>query len=147
MARLFVAVGHNQINKLIRIAPCLSIDFSDGAAKTMDNIRFKSLLKTISRRVLASTNTLMIAWLLTGNLKTAGSIMLLEIFTKMFLYWMHERFWTRFLWVRNRYIMMVSPQIDQQVIILLRAICARETDHVTHVAMFASELIRRDKPI
>ena len=31
MAQLFVTLGHNQINKLIRIAPCLSIDFSDGA--------------------------------------------------------------------------------------------------------------------
>ena len=63
----------------------------------LDNTRFKSLLKTISWRVLASTDTLMIAWLLTGNLKTAGSIMSLEIFTKMFLYYVHERFWTRFL--------------------------------------------------
>ena len=62
-----------------------------------DATRFKSLLKTISWRVLASTDTLMIAWLLTGNLKTAGSIMSLEIFTKMFLYYVHERFWTRFL--------------------------------------------------
>ena len=62
-----------------------------------DDTRFKSLLQTISRRVLASTDTLMIAWLLTGNLKTAGSIMSLEIFTKMFLYYVHERFWTRFL--------------------------------------------------
>ena len=51
-----------------------------------DDTRFKSLLKTIPWRVLASTDTLMIAWLLTGNLKTAGSIMSLEIFTKMFLY-------------------------------------------------------------
>ena len=62
-----------------------------------DNTRFKSLLKTISWRVLASTDTLMIAWLLTGNLKTAWSIMSLEIFTKMVLYYVHERFWTRFL--------------------------------------------------
>ena len=31
MAQLFVTLGHNQINKLIRIAPCLSIDFSVGA--------------------------------------------------------------------------------------------------------------------
>ena len=31
MERLFVTLGHNQTNKLIRIAPCLSIDFSDGA--------------------------------------------------------------------------------------------------------------------
>ena len=50
-----------------------------------DDTRSKSLLKTISWRVLASTDTLMIAWLLTGNIKTAGSIMSLEIFTKMFL--------------------------------------------------------------
>ena len=62
-----------------------------------DDTRFKSLLKTISWRALASTDTLMIAWLLTGNLKTAESIMSLEIFTKMFLYYVHERFWTRFL--------------------------------------------------
>ena len=54
-----------------------------------DDARFKSLLKTISWRVLASTDTLMIAWMLTGNLKTAGSIMSLEIFTKMFLYYVH----------------------------------------------------------
>jgi uncharacterized membrane protein len=58
--------------------------------------RFKSLLKTISWRALASTDTLMIACLLTGSLKTVGSIMPLEIFTKMFLYYVHERFWTRF---------------------------------------------------
>ena len=57
-----------------------------------DDTRFKSLLKTISWRVLASTNTLMIARLLTGNLKTVGSIMSLEIFTKMFLYYVHDRF-------------------------------------------------------
>ena len=62
-----------------------------------DDTRFKSLLKTISWWVLASTDTLMIAWLLTGNLKTAGSIMSLEIITKMFLYYVHERFWIRFL--------------------------------------------------
>ena len=62
-----------------------------------DDTRFKSLLKTISWRALPLTDRLMIAWLLTGNLKTAGSIMSLEIFTKMFLYYVHERFWTRFL--------------------------------------------------
>jgi hypothetical protein len=51
----------------------------------LDDNRFKSSLKTIVWRLLASTDTLMIAWLLAGNLKTAGSIMSLEIFTKMFL--------------------------------------------------------------
>ena len=36
--------------------------------------------------------------------------------------------------------MMVSPQIDQQVITKLRAICAGETDHVTLMAVVAGEL-------
>ena len=51
-----------------------------------DHTWFKSLLKTISWRVLVSPDKLMIAWLLMGNLKTTGLIMSLEIFSKMFLY-------------------------------------------------------------
>ena len=54
-----------------------------------DDTWFKSLLKTMSWRVLVSPDTLMIAWLLMGNLKTAGLIMSLEIFTKMFLYYVN----------------------------------------------------------
>ena len=54
-----------------------------------DDTRFKSLFKTISWRELASYYTLMVAWLLKVNLKTARLIMSLEIFTKMFLYYIH----------------------------------------------------------
>ena len=36
--------------------------------------------------------------------------------------------------------MMASPQIDQQVITKLRAICAGESDHVTLMAVVAGEL-------
>ena len=46
---------------------------------------------------LASTDTLIIAWVLTGNFKVAGSIMSIEIVTKMFLYYVHERTWNRFM--------------------------------------------------
>ena len=69
------------------------------ARHNSENTRFKSLLETISWQVLASTGTLVIAWLSTGNFKTGGSIMSLEIFTKMFLYYLRKRFWTRFLCV------------------------------------------------
>ena len=62
----------------------------------LDNTRFQSSLKTISWRLLVSPDTLMKAWLFAGNLKTAGSTMLLEIFTKMSLYYLHEQVWTRF---------------------------------------------------
>ena len=59
--------------------------------------RTKSALKTLTWRVLASTDTLIIAWVLTGSFKLAGSIMSVEIVTKMFLYYAHERAWSRFM--------------------------------------------------
>ena len=62
--------------------------FSQGRHNPADTW-LKSLLKTISWRVLVSPDRLMIEWLLTANLKTAGLNMSLEIFTKMFLYYLH----------------------------------------------------------
>jgi len=57
----------------------------------------KSALKTLTWRVLASTDTLIIAWVLTGSFTLAGSIMSVEIVTKMFLYYAHERVWSRYM--------------------------------------------------
>ena len=57
----------------------------------------KSAMKTLTWRVLASTDTLIIAWVLTGSLKLAWSLMSVEIVTKMFLYYAHERAWSRFM--------------------------------------------------
>ena len=62
----------------------------------LDDTRFKSSLKTLSWRLLTSPDKLMKAWLVAGKLKTAGSTMPLEIFTKMSLYYLHEQVWTRF---------------------------------------------------
>ena len=59
--------------------------------------RTKSALKTLTWRVLASTDTLIIAWVLTGSFTLAGSIMSVEIVTKMFLYYAHERAWSRYM--------------------------------------------------
>ena len=57
-------------------------------------IRFKSSVKTISWRLWVAPETLMIAWMFAGNLKLVGSTMMLEIFTKMSLYCLHEHVWT-----------------------------------------------------
>ena len=38
-----------------------------------------------------------IAWILTGDIRIAGSIMSIEIVTEMFLYYAHERIWNRFM--------------------------------------------------
>lgn len=53
----------------------------------------KSLLKTISWRILGTLDTMVISYLITGNLTTAFSIGSVEVFTKMILYYFHERVW------------------------------------------------------
>ena len=55
--------------------------------------RKRHIAKTITWRILASTDTLLIGWVLTGSLKIGSSIAGVEIITKMALYYAHERVW------------------------------------------------------
>ena len=54
---------------------------------------YRSVLKAISWRVTGTVDTMVISYLVTGNLKVAASIGFLEVFTKMALYYTHERVW------------------------------------------------------
>ena len=54
----------------------------------------RTTTKTISWRTIASLDTMMLAWFFTGNIATAISIGGLEIFSKMILYFIHERIWS-----------------------------------------------------
>lgn len=53
----------------------------------------RSLVKGISWRLFASIDTFVLSYLIFGNYIYAGSIALLEIFTKLILYFFHERIW------------------------------------------------------
>ena len=55
----------------------------------------KALFKTISWRILATTDTFLISWLLTGTVAIAAGIASLEVITKMVLYYLHELAWER----------------------------------------------------
>ena len=55
----------------------------------------RSIYKTISWRILATTDTFIISWFVTGFITWALSIATVEVFTKMFLYYGHERLWLR----------------------------------------------------
>lgn len=55
----------------------------------------RSFLKTMSWRILGSIDTTILAWLFTSNITAAVSIGLTEVFTKMILYYFHERAWNR----------------------------------------------------
>lgn len=54
-----------------------------------------SVLKTISWRVIGTIDTMVISYILTGNLKVAFSIGSIEVVSKMLLYYFHERVWTK----------------------------------------------------
>ncbi len=54
---------------------------------------YRSVLKAVSWRVTGTLDTMLISYLVTGNLAFAASIGFLEVFTKMGLYYVHERIW------------------------------------------------------
>mgnify|MGYP001166668297 FL=1 len=55
----------------------------------------RSIYKTISWRVIATTDTFFISWFITGYFTWATAIASVEVFTKMGLYYVHERGWAR----------------------------------------------------
>jgi len=64
--------------------------------------RKRSFIKSITWRTLASLDTFIIAWLVTGKTSWAGTIAVFEILTKTFLYYFHERGWNYILWGKDK---------------------------------------------
>lgn len=56
---------------------------------------YRSLVKAVSWRLTGSIDTMIIAFLITGRIKWALSISGVELFTKVFLYYVHERVWNK----------------------------------------------------
>jgi adenylylsulfate kinase len=55
----------------------------------------RSLLKTMSWRVMATTTTMVVVYMFTGKALLAGGIGLVEAISKMLLYYFHERAWSK----------------------------------------------------
>ena len=58
----------------------------------------RSIVKSISWRVIGTLDTILISWLVTGALNIAFSIGAIELLTKMVLYFFHERVWNAIKW-------------------------------------------------
>ena len=56
---------------------------------------YRSLVKAVSWRTVGSIDTIIIAWLVVGKLDFAVTIGGIELFTKMLLYYLHERAWNK----------------------------------------------------
>jgi len=61
----------------------------------------RSLVKAITWRVIGSLDTFVISFILTGRIVIAGSIAGIEFFTKIALYYFHERLWALVSWGRH----------------------------------------------
>jgi uncharacterized membrane protein len=69
----------------------------DGASQqiTSQDSTLRSIVKSISWRVIGTLDTVLISYFLTGEIQTAVAIGGVELVTKMVLYVVHERVWNR----------------------------------------------------
>ena len=60
--------------------------------------RKRSIIKAFSFRAVATATTVILVVLFTGNLAMAGAIGVLDIFSKLLIYYFHERAWNKISW-------------------------------------------------
>lgn len=61
----------------------------------LENSRIRHLIKSFSWRFIGTIDTVIISGVILGNFISGGKIGLIETFTKIFLYYLHERLWYR----------------------------------------------------
>lgn len=63
------------------------------AITTNQDKHLRSVVKATTWRVIATCDTIFLSWLITGQIATALKIGATEVFTKICLYYLHERIW------------------------------------------------------
>ena len=61
----------------------------------MQEKRYRGVIKAVSWRIIGTLDTFIISFLITGQFKLALSISFVEVFTKITLFYVHERIWNR----------------------------------------------------
>ena len=56
---------------------------------------YRSMIKALSWRLTGTMVTIVISFIISGRIKIALSIGIVELFTKLTLYYVHERAWNR----------------------------------------------------
>ena len=59
--------------------------------------RIRHILKSVTWRLVGTIDTVVLSWLITGNLEVGLKIGGVEVITKMILYYFHERLWYRYI--------------------------------------------------
>ena len=63
---------------------------------SVKNSNKRHFYKTLTWRIIGTTDTIILAWIFTGDPSKGLSIGIAELFTKMVLYYLHEKIWYRF---------------------------------------------------
>jgi len=70
---------------------------ADAAPVSLET-RKRSVFKSITWRILASCTTILLVFTFTGELALSFGVGVIEVILKLFLYFLHERAWTRVRW-------------------------------------------------
>jgi uncharacterized membrane protein len=73
----------------------------------MKETHFRSVIKGITWRVIASGATMTVVYFVTGDLSLVASVGVVDVTAKVFFYYLHERTWGKVKWG----VMGVEPNI------------------------------------
>jgi uncharacterized membrane protein len=59
--------------------------------------RTRHAIKAVTWRAVATSATVLIAWWVTGDWRVGLEVGSIELFAKLLLYYLHERFWYKFI--------------------------------------------------
>jgi uncharacterized membrane protein len=75
----------------------------------MADKHYRSFVKSLSWRFTGTVDTIVISYFITGQLKFAVKIGAVELFTKIFLYYLHERVWDKLSFGREKPVVVAAP--------------------------------------
>ena len=66
-----------------------------------ESVLKRHIFKSVSWRIVGTIDTMILGWIVTGNPFTGLKIGLLEVLTKMTLYFLHERVWYKYVRIKK----------------------------------------------
>ncbi len=82
---------------------------SEASATALADGHHRSVAKAVSWRAVGTIDTFVVSFLVTGRLKLAISIGFVEFFTKLALFYVHERVWNKIPFGR------VASKVDYEI--------------------------------
>jgi uncharacterized membrane protein len=85
-------------------------------AKSRAIAHARALAKATTWRIVGTLDTFLWSWLVTGHPMAAGAIASLETFTKILLFYLHERAWRLFRWAPDSHLRSFVKAVSWRVV-------------------------------